>query len=78
MIFSFAVFQFYLWHVFGKTLHFKIEDKGLMWVSAIGLFAFSYFIANEMGFIYKLFVAVLVFVLTGTYFFRNYALAKSV
>ncbi|WP_162417030.1 oligosaccharide flippase family protein [Cyclobacterium roseum] len=77
MIFSFAVFQFYLWHVFGKTLQFKIEDRGLMWISAAVLFGFSYFIANEIGFIYKFLVGVLVLALTGIYFFRNYTLAKS-
>ncbi|MDN3686553.1 oligosaccharide flippase family protein [Cyclobacterium jeungdonense] len=78
MVFSFAIFQVYLWHVFRKTLQFKIEDRSLMWVSAAVLFVFSYFIGSEIDIIYKLLVACLALILTGMYFFRNYTLAKSV
>lgn len=78
MVFSFAIFQFYLWYVFRKTLHFKIEDRGLMWVSAAVLFGLSYFIAGNITLTYKVLVGILVLILTGMYFFRNYTLAKSV
>jgi O-antigen/teichoic acid export membrane protein len=77
MVFSFAIFQFYLWHVFGKTLRFGIEDRGLMWFSAAALFGVSYFVAGDMHIGYKLLMASGVLLLTGRYFFKNYALAKS-
>ncbi|NHE55604.1 oligosaccharide flippase family protein [Cyclobacterium plantarum] len=78
MVFSFAIFQFYLWYVFRKTLHLKIEDRALMWVSAAILFVFSYFIGSEIDLINKLLVGLLVLILTSMYFFRNYTISKSV
>lgn len=77
MVFSFAFFQIYLWHVFGKTLHFAIEDRGLMWFSAAVLFVVSYYVASDLHVGYKLLMASGAILLTSMYFFKNYAVAKS-
>jgi len=77
MVISFSLFQFYLWHVFGKTLSIKIEERGLMWLAAASLFGFSYFIAKDFELINKIIAGVLIISLTGLYFFKSYKTLKS-
>ncbi|MFC4872877.1 oligosaccharide flippase family protein [Negadavirga shengliensis] len=77
MVISFSCFQFYLWYLFGKTLKIKVEDKGRMWIIAALLFVFSYFIAGNFDFVYKVLFGLLSIAGTGFYFSRNYSLAKA-
>ncbi|WP_339923299.1 oligosaccharide flippase family protein [uncultured Cyclobacterium sp.] len=77
MVLSFTVFQFYLWYVLKKTLSIKIEKKNLMWVIAGILFGFSYFLARDFGFVYKLIISTIVLSLTGIYLYRNFITFRS-
>ncbi len=38
---SFAVFQFYLWHIFRTTLRIRVQGGGMMWVLSAALFGIS-------------------------------------
>jgi O-antigen/teichoic acid export membrane protein len=61
---TFSIFQFYIWYVFKKSVGINIKDKFLMWGLAIVLFFISYFLVADLNLIYKIFIAILIIVLS--------------
>lgn len=61
---SFSFFQFYIWYIFKKSVGINIKDKFLMMGLAISLFIISYFLAINLGLIYKIILAV--FIILGS------------
>jgi O-antigen/teichoic acid export membrane protein len=67
-VISFAIFEFYLWFLFRKTVKTTISQAGLIWLLVGGLFAGSYFFLAELQLAYRIVVAVLVLGAIGYYF----------
>ncbi|EKB51322.1 oligosaccharide flippase family protein [Cecembia lonarensis] len=65
-----ALFQFYIWYVFQKTISIKIKDSFLMGGLAILLFLSSYFLLGEINILFKILIAALV-LLTSGWFSKN-------
>lgn len=57
---SFSVFQFYIWYVFKKSVGIDIKDKFLMLGLVICLFIISYFLAVNLGILYKIVLAIII------------------
>lgn len=57
---TFSVFQFYIWYVFRRSLGIDIKDKFLMLGLVICLFVISYFLAVNLGLLYKVVLAIVI------------------
>jgi O-antigen/teichoic acid export membrane protein len=68
-VISFAIFEFYLWFLFRRTIKTTISQAGLLWLLVGGLFVASYFFLAELQLLYRIIAAVLVLGVIGYYFF---------
>ena len=67
-VISFAIFEFYLWFLFRRSIKTTISQSGILWVLVAGLFAASYFFLAELHILYRIIAAVLVLGAIGYYF----------
>ncbi len=70
-VISFAIFEFYLWFLFRKTVKTRISQAGLIWLLVGGLFAGSYFFLAHLTLAFRIIAAVLVLGAMGYYFLRQ-------
>lgn len=52
-VISFAVFQVFLWYMFGRATHIKIQGAGVFWLLSVILFVLSFLVAPHIALIYK-------------------------
>lgn len=72
-VISFAIYQFYLWYVFKKTLNVKIKNAGFLWILTILFFGIAYFIIRpDMSIFYRIMLASAVIGGFVYYIFKNY------
>jgi len=78
-IFSFTVFQLYLWYVFRKALKIKVQHRNILWLIAGFLFVvsyFSYLVPTDYALTYKIVLTVCVLGIAGIYVLRTLKLAE--
>jgi hypothetical protein len=67
-VISFAIFEFYLWFLFRRSIKTTISQAGLLWLLVAGLFSVSYFFLAELNLLYRILAALLVLGAIGYYF----------
>ncbi|WP_082632328.1 oligosaccharide flippase family protein [Algoriphagus resistens] len=71
-VLSFAIFEIILWMTFRKQLNIKIKKEFTCWASALALFLISTFLINDLNVQLKIILSVLICILVGLYFVKNY------
>lgn len=71
-VLSFAVFEIILWMTFRKQLNIKIKKEFICWTAALALFLISTFLINDLDVQLKIIVSVLICIVVGLYFVKNY------
>ena len=70
-VISFAIFEFYLWYIFKKSVKVNIQYDLLLWIFALVLFLISYFIPQNLYFFYRVVLAAAVVGFTSLYFLEH-------
>lgn len=76
-VFSFIVFEIYLWNVFKASVDFKIKGEKLLWIGFVLLFVASYYFLNDCSLTVRIFLALLIVVLFASFFYAEYSRIKS-
>ncbi|WP_262912207.1 oligosaccharide flippase family protein [Algoriphagus sp. AGSA1] len=71
-VLSFAVFEIILWMTFRKQLNIKIKKEFICWTAALALFLISTFLINDLDIQLKISLSVLICIVVGLYFIKNY------
>lgn len=76
-VISFAIFEIYLWYIFKKSVKINIQYDLFLWIFAVILFAISYFIPQNLYFLYRIILSLVVIGLTSLYFFKTFKTVKA-
>jgi O-antigen/teichoic acid export membrane protein len=57
---SFALFEIYLWRDFKKSVSMKLPEDKILWLIALSLFLVSYFVLNQVNWIWKSGLSILI------------------
>lgn len=70
-VISFALFEIYLWRDFKKSVNMKFQQDKLLWSIALALFLISNFLLNNVNFILKSGIAVVIISGLSYYLIKN-------
>lgn len=66
---SFALFEIYLWRDFKKSVSMKLPEDKILWLIALSLFLISYFLLNQVNWIWKSGLSILIISALSYYLF---------
>lgn len=69
-VISFAIFEVYLWRDFKKSVNLKLSEDKLLWLIALGLFLVSNFLLNNVNWILKAGLSILIISGLSYYLFK--------